>query len=644
MVFLNQYAKSTEYNRDMDFTQQQQQVIDHDPTKNGVVRAGPGTGKSLTVVALAQRVTRTDPNIKVRFVTFTRAATSELIKKIMENGGETLRPSTIHSFAMSILMQNQDALPISLPLRIPSEYEAKKIIYPYIGRLIGERSTRVEKLVRAMASMWESLDEDFEIDDITPEQKARFIGAFQHATRLFGFTLLDQLPDLLRRLLLSHPYASGLDFQFMIVDEFQDLNKCEIELLKHLTTRGISVLAVGDEDQSIYSFRKAHPIGIREFETHFPNAIGYELSICHRCPNNLLGWAQHVILGDLARPPRTFPESRSTSDAEIKLLHFVSDSSEATGVAFLISKLIARGLKPHEILVLTRFDDKERFTKKIKEHLQEKEISVFDSKETKKLLENKDVKLLFAYMRLMGNEKDSLAWHTLLAESGGIGATTIQSIVTRADIDSSSFGEAVLAEEVGALGSKPAFNNIRERLNAIQQIYEEKNSDEEVAWGHWMLEAAIPQMGFTPSSQLNEFLLAADERVEIEKPSLGYLVSQLVPIAKDIANEQQSGILFMSMQGSKGLTARATIVVGVDNDLIPSPRNRDQNEERRLLYVAMTRSQEFLVMTWANRRQGPQARSGTPNAQRRTHCAFLEGGPITSEDGNTYVSSLPTGI
>jgi superfamily I DNA/RNA helicase len=114
-------------------------------------------------------------------------------------------------------------------------------------------------------------------------------------------------------------------------------------------------------------------------------------------------------------------------------------------------------------------------------------------------------------------------------------------------------------------------------------------------------------------------------------------------LAKDIANEQQSGVKFMSMQGSKGLTARATIVVGVDNDLIPSPRNRDQNEERRLLYVAMTRSQEFLAMTWANRRRGPQARSGNQNTRRRNHTAFLESGPVNSEDGNAYIESLANG-
>ncbi|MDE1925539.1 MAG: ATP-dependent helicase [Patescibacteria group bacterium] len=397
----------------MEFTEQQQRVIAHDHKKNGVVRAGPGTGKSLTVVALAQRLAADHPDVQIRFVTFTRAATSELIKKIISAGGKNLKPSTIHSFATSVLMQNQDALPTQLPLRIPSDYEQDKIIYPYIGRVLGIRSTRVKKMVQAMASMWESLDPDFSFADITATDKARFIAAFQNASRLYGFTLLSQLPDLLRRLLTEHTDVKGLNFQFLIIDEFQDLNKCEIELLKQLNGRGIAVLAVGDEDQSIYSFRKAHPIGIREFENHFSAAVAYDLSICHRCPGNLMLWAQHVIQGDLTRSARPTPECLSDTVAETKLLHFPGETSEAKGVAALIAKLIGKGMAAHEVLVLTRYDDKERFSKKIKELLTEKEIPVFDSKETKKLLDDKNVRLLFAYLRLLNDGKDSLAWQTL---------------------------------------------------------------------------------------------------------------------------------------------------------------------------------------------------------------------------------------
>ncbi|HEV7424411.1 MAG TPA: UvrD-helicase domain-containing protein, partial [Candidatus Paceibacterota bacterium] len=107
----------------MEFTQEQKKIIAHDHTRNGVVRAGPGTGKSATVVALAERLSQEGSVNGVKFLTFTRAATAELAKKVGSALGLTIKPSTIHSFAIFLLMKNQDALPTQLPIRIPTDYE-----------------------------------------------------------------------------------------------------------------------------------------------------------------------------------------------------------------------------------------------------------------------------------------------------------------------------------------------------------------------------------------------------------------------------------------------------------------------------------------------------------------------------------------
>jgi len=129
------------------------------------------------------------------------------------------------------------------------------------------------------------------IKQIHSRRTSKFGSAFQQATKIFGFTLLEQLPDLLRKMIAEQSEVKGLDFSFLIVDEYQDLNKCEVELLKLLQEKNIFVLAVGDEDQSIYSFRRAHPAGIRDFEKTFKTDEIYDLSVCHRCPQNLIDWA-----------------------------------------------------------------------------------------------------------------------------------------------------------------------------------------------------------------------------------------------------------------------------------------------------------------------------------------------------------------
>ncbi len=127
--------------------------------------------------------------------------------------------------------------------------------------------------------------------------------------------------------------------------------------------------------------------------------------------------------------------------------------------------------------------------------------------------------------------------------------------------------------------------------------------------------------------------------ISSDKQDLGRFLSQIAPVGKDIATAKGDGVRLMSMTSSKGLTAKATIIIGVDNDFIPRP-GQDRAEERRLLYVAMTRSQEMLFLTWSQRREGPAARLGHLNMGLRRYTDFLRGGPIESQDGSNYVQSL----
>ena len=109
-------------------TDQQKSVINHDPGRHGRVLAGPGTGKSSTAVALAEQLATLDPAPTVMFITFTRAATAELAKKVQEAGQEATMPSTMHSFAMSVLLRNEGAAPIPQPLRLADDWEQRHLI------------------------------------------------------------------------------------------------------------------------------------------------------------------------------------------------------------------------------------------------------------------------------------------------------------------------------------------------------------------------------------------------------------------------------------------------------------------------------------------------------------------------------------
>lgn len=353
----------------MEPTQQQQAVIAHDWTGHARVLAGPGTGKSATAVALAERLSREDPSLRLRFLTFTRAATSELAQKLLEApGAVTERPSTVHSFSIAALLRNPGAAAFPQPLRMPDDWERKMLVEPQLARLTGVTPTRIRKeFLPEMAAMWESLvpEEDPSISDA---ERAKFSGAFMEHRWVYGYTLLAELPDLLRRALEEHDHLQGLDYAALVVDEYQDLNACDLRVFRLLADRGVAIIGIGDDDQSIYSFRKAAPEGIRRFCEEFQTEADYPLTVCHRSPRRVVEWSQQVIARDphrLSRPPLELREG--APDGEVALLRFGDGETEATGVARLIHWLhTERDTALSDILVLMRTDHNACFSAPIR--------------------------------------------------------------------------------------------------------------------------------------------------------------------------------------------------------------------------------------------------------------------------------------
>jgi DNA helicase-2/ATP-dependent DNA helicase PcrA len=135
---------------------------------------------------------------------------------------------------------------------------------------------------------------------------------------------------------------------------------------------------------------------------------------------------------------------------------------------------------------------------------------------------------------------------------------------------------------------------------------------------------------------LAEIIRAIDTVAEAD--DLSRFLGQIAPLGTDLAATRSQGVRIMTMGGSKGLTVQATIVAGVEEGIVPRPE-AELAEERRLLYVAMTRARRYLFVTWCQQRTGPTARSGTPNVGLRTHSNFLAGGPVRSRGGAAYLNA-----
>lgn len=625
-------------------TDEQRAVLAHDRNLPARVLAGPGTGKSATLVALIGEMVKEKPPPRVRMLTFTRAATAELAYKLEDHPAAIVeRPSTIHSFSISVLLRNGSVGNLPRPLRIADDWERHEIVRPTLARRAGVGVYGLDDLFRELAANWESL-RPHEETEINPAERAGFMGAWQEHRAIYGYTLLSELPYALRGALRDHPDLKGVNYDVLLVDEYQDLNACDLDVLKLIAERGCSIISAGDDEQSIYSFRKAAPQGILRFFKDYPTGIDYPLTITQRCGRSIVEWANFVILGnpDRAANRGVLTCAAGAQPGEVALLSFTSDAGEAKGVATLVERLIDReGLHPSDILVLLRSDYRGMFSRPIRQELERRKVPVSDPDEVEHMMAEGGNRYFLEVIRLLVNRTDSLAWASVIGLTDGIGRGFVDHIYARARDGKIGFGDALLAEYADEFVDAPAASRGKAKAlldRVLPWLDEHKPLEEapEGGWGRWATDRADGDVLPVPSPEFRDLLLELDTVAEADQ-ALGRFMGQVQPLGEDLAAARSGGVRIMGMGRAKGLTVQATIVAAVEDNVIPRPE-ADLAEERRLLYVAMTRARSYLYVTWARRRRGPTARSGRPQVwELRHHSPFLNSGPVESQDGPHFL-------
>ncbi len=625
-------------------TDEQDVILRHDIARDARILAGPGTGKSATLVALIEKLLSGERPPRLKLLTFTRAATGELAQKVAEHpAAATQRPSTIHSFAISLLLRNPGSGAFPEPLRIADDWEQSEIVHPTLARLLGVTTTFLKRqLIPEMASGWERLDE-VRFPTVSPELRARFVGAWHEHRDIYGYTLLAELPFRLREALRDHPNLQGADYDLLFVDEYQDLNACDLEVLKLISQRGCRIIGTGDDDQSIYGFRWAAPEGIRRFADDYPHSLDYPLTLTQRCGRRIVEWANYVIQGDLNRQHgRELRCADAAPEGRVALLAFANETAEAEGVAGLVARLIERdGLRPSGILILLRTDHNKQFSRLIRAQLEQRGIQSFDPDTAKDLLANPDNRRLIAILRLLSNRTDSIAWASLLRLTPGVGENFVGYIYQRASAARQQFGASLLqAHQEGFPNTNRAVaTRARDMIDGVLAWLDGRQVPElpDNGWGAWIIDAAGGNVAPAPTPPLAELLLKLDGVME-GGLDLGRYVSQIGPLGKDLMQTECEGVRIMGMANSKGLTVDATIIAAVEEGIIPRP-DQDVSEERRLMYVAMTRAKTHLYCTWARVRRGPTARVGAAPGGMRRVTNFLVGGPVQSQNGTAFLQA-----
>lgn len=610
-------------------TDDQVVAIDH-IGKHARLLAGPGTGKTKTLTrrVLSLVLLHSVEPESILLLTFTRLAARQLRKEIaavLEPHGKSLpQISTLHSFALRQILFNSNRLDtLPRPIRIADDWEERFIIQEDLKKVLGlKKIDEVQILINQLSTDWETL----RIDEVGWEQQfpnPAFLGAWRAHAQGYGETLRAELVyQLKKQLSQNRDFQLDREYKHVLVDEYQDLNACDLAIVAELAKHGSELFVAGDDDQSIYGFRFASPTGIRNFPQMYDNSEKLALEICFRCDKNILQAAEFVAALDPARLPKPTRPRDNAEDGVVMILGCKDQDHEAIAVAKAIEGIIAKGTRADEIAILLRSDHAGALSTPIINALKGLKVKVALVADSD-IERNDDYRIVLSLLRLLVDERDSLAWRTLLQVSKNrLGDECIRSIWDLSQKNGVRFHSAMAAIEsdqkiVPKFG--PKIGQFMETVKGKITAYREKTEATEIVTS--VVEDCISDEVLR--AKVKQFLL---DILEHQEGGLPELLKSVSTSSEQIEQEtKENAVNILTMHQAKGLTFDVCFVVGAEDEFIPGRNTGDkEGDERRLLYVSMTRARHKLYVTYCQKRTGRQmhlgSKSGTPN---RTLTRFL---------------------
>lgn len=595
--------------------------------------AGPGTGKTYCLMRRAGRLLQegADPE-RILVCTFTRTAARDLRVELARLGlpeAQRVRAGTLHSLCFSMLSESSV---LELTDRVPRpllSFEERFLIEDLKAEgLGGLRDAR--KRLKAFNAAW-ARDQSDDPGWPQDERDRQYHLALLSWLRFHNAMLIGELvPEALRYLRNNplSPYRSAFDH--VLVDEYQDLNRAEQVLLDFLAETG-TLAVVGDEDQSIYSFKFAHPEGIAQFADLHPGTQDEGLDECRRCPSWVVEMASDLIRQNRTRSDRGLRSAQQAERGRVYTVQWQTLEAEARGIARFVQQELASGrVRPGQVLVLA---PRRQLGYAVRDELHSLGVpshSFFHEEaleDDPREAHGNHALRAFTLLTLLADPEDRVALRCWC----GLGSPSLRAgawlrLRTYCEDAGSSPLEALSRMAERAL-SVPGTADLVPQYEELVRAVEEKRDlqGRELAsalfpdndWGQALRSLAAGIEGGFSAQVLREAL-----RTAIAQPEL--------PTDVDY-------VRVMSLHKSKGLSADLVIVLGCVEGLIPSysgdtstERQRSLEEQRRLFYVAVTRTRDTLVLSGSitlprslAHRMGALVREGTPTDAFAVASRFL---------------------
>lgn len=553
------------------------------------VIAGPGTGKSY---AMKRRVARlleekVEPE-RVLAVTFTRVAAEDLhreLQKLGVPGCEELEGQTLHGLAMRILARQHVLESVSRKPRPLNGFE-QKAMYSDIGP--GNGGIKATKaLVQAYEGAWAQSQGDHPGFPKTDEEKA-----FQkelidwhlfHESMLIG----EVIPYLVRYLKENPAADEHKEFDHVLADEYQDLNKAEQTAIAYLSEHA-NICIVGDDDQSIYSFKHAHPEGIREWKTIHMKCADFEMAECQRCPTTIVSMANSLISHNVHRERRELKPIDAKGKGEVQIVHLANSEVEAKWIAKKVKELLDKGVQPSEIIVLVQ---RKRAARVILTALNGVDVTAKSYYEESQL-ETDDAQMYFALFKLLLNKNDRVALRYLL----GIGSQNFRAKPygkLRAHCEQTGDApfdalEKLSAGTLALLHTKSLieqFDIIKKALADLEPIKDDVPK---------LIDGLFPT-GLPEIAELRDLALSVTAEAE---DANDLFIAMMKEITQPDIPPEVKEVRVMSLHKSKGLSSPYVFIAQCVQGVLPkilkpgTPKvtaDSALEEARRLLFVGITR-------------------------------------------------------
>lgn len=599
-----------------------------------MILAGAGSGKTRTLVARIQFLLE-EKNIspyQVLAVTFSNKAAREMRERLASNtqiNVNALQVTTFHAFCAKVLRMEATYLGLSKNFTIYDDGESQSIIKALLAkRGISQKELSPYTVAAFIDSIknlghFTSLPMLPEIEKIA-EDRLLWGLYLEYESELLRSNAVDFGGLITGVLNLFHSYPEVLTkyqqkFRYVLVDEYQDTNRAQFNLIQLLSLVNRNICVVGDEDQSIYSWRGADIRNILDYEKVFPDSTLIKLEQNYRSSKIIIEAASQVISKNLARKGKQMWTDNAEGD-EIKIVECRDDRAEAEYVSQQIKKIVEKGVSLKDIAVFYRNNAHSR----VIEDALRKEKFPYRVVAGIKFYDRKEIKDMISYMRVVVNKKDSLALTRIInTPARGLGATSLRKIEDEAVRLQLSMFE--LIEKI--VQAPHEFKHLSLSAKVMSAISQLTHLIHEVM----VMEGALTLPSLSYEKLLNESgyfeLLRADKTYEgsarlenleelmsalkqfEENEDQPSLLKFLETITLDTTSEESSGesISLMTVHGSKGLEYPYVFLVGVEDNIFPSYKSLESGptaieEERRLFYVAMTRAMKELTISFAQGR------------------------------------------